>query len=88
MAAPNLDKLKAELQRLVDAGHEWAKVEDFFIGLGPAQTQIYQFALKEWADIPKTVREGKVDVRTGCGSFGARRSVAGFRRFISDGAIA
>ena len=59
----------------------------FMAAGGPAEAQIYQFALREWAELPKTVKEGTFEIRTGIGSFGARRSVAGFRSFISEGGI-
>jgi hypothetical protein len=82
---PNLDELKRRLRDLVAAGCEWPRVEDRFIASSDRNAQIHQLALYEFSRMPR-VAVGAITYRSGASSHG-RRSVQGFRSFISDGAL-
>jgi hypothetical protein len=75
---PNIERLKADLRRLVAAGYDWSVVEDVYIGSGPVQVQVYQKALAEWGALPRMV-DG---MRSGAGSAVGARSVKGFKEML------
>jgi hypothetical protein len=87
MATPNLDLLKIEIAKLLASGVEPAFVEDKYIGASARNAQLYARALYEFSCLPRTATEGRSSFRTGVMSAGARRSVSGFRSFISGGAL-
>jgi hypothetical protein len=84
---PNLDLLRAEVARLLALGVEPSRVEDTVIGSSFENAKLYERALYEWSLLPREATEGKAKFRNGAKSPGARRSVSGFRAFITDGAL-
>jgi hypothetical protein len=83
---PNLDELRRRLRDLVAGGCEWPKAEDRFLASSDRNMQVYQQALIEFSRMPRVVTDGCITFRSGTQSNG-RRSVQGFRSFISDGAL-
>ena len=87
VGTPNLDALKAEIARLLAAGIPAPLVEEVVIGSSAEGARLYERAVYEYACLSQTVKEGRNSFTNGALSPGGRRSTAGFRLFITDGAL-
>src|SRR6266568_2893545 len=76
---PFCEELAGVLAALMAEGCEWARGKDI---VANKHYELYQRALKEFADRPKFVVTGARRVRTGVGSTNVGRSVEGFWPFV------
>jgi hypothetical protein len=81
-ATPNLDAVRAGIQRLLSSGVEPAKVHDTYIATSIGNANAYARAMHEYAHTPRLVTEGHATFRSGAGSAGGRRSISGFKAFL------
>jgi hypothetical protein len=91
----NWRRARAMVQGLIAAGVEKWRTHDLIIGESMAHSALYERAMQEWAnkprmvpvDVPRQVDGGDpAYFRTGAGSVGARRSIAGFRESLEAAA--
>jgi hypothetical protein len=81
---PNLAMVRAAIGRLLDDGVELARVHDVFVGASAGNMDAYLRAQYEFACMPRLVVEGRVTYRSGARSVGARRSITGFKEFLTE----